>query len=85
MNGSIRIRLTDTAVRRFIERFLPHVDFDLLSKEQRENVEQTLLAVFAGARYVSDNENGILFRCEDVAAQFIVKDRCIVTVLECKR
>lgn len=36
--------------------------------------------LFAEAYYVSDNDNGILFRNDDLMIEFIVKNGCIVTL-----
>ncbi|AFH47814.1 Hypothetical protein IALB_0100 [Ignavibacterium album JCM 16511] len=55
---------------------------DMLGR--REIIEHIKL-LFSQSRYISDNENGILFRNEDLDIEFIVKNKCIVTLFPVRK
>lgn len=41
--------------------------------------------LFYKSRYISDNENGILFRNEDIMIEFIIKQNKIITLYPIQR
>lgn len=70
----VSIRISEHAIKQFLSRIMLN---DTLGR--REIIEQIKL-LFSQSRYISDNENGILFRNEDLDIEFIVKNKCIVTL-----
>lgn len=79
MNGvklreKIRVRVSEHAIKQYKNRIIMNE-----SPERKQIIDQ-IKFLFAEARYVSDNENGILFRNEDLMVEFIVKNGCIITL-----
>lgn len=69
-----RVRVSEHAIKQYQNRILRN---DLLEKQQ---VIKQIKNLFEQALYVSDNENGILFRNKDLMIEFIVKNNCIITL-----
>jgi len=69
-----RVRVSEHAIKQFRNRII----MNELS-EKRQVIDQ-IKNLFAEAHYVSDNDNGILFRNDDLMIEFIVKNGCIVTL-----
>lgn len=74
MNGvRTRVRVSEHAIKQYKNRIIMN---DL---EKRQVIDQIKL-LFTDARYVNDNENGILFRNDNLMIEFIVKNGCIITL-----
>lgn len=72
--SNARIRISQHAINQFQNRIILN---DLM---ERGKIIEQIKELFSSAHYVSDNENGILFRNEDLMIEFIVKNGCIVTL-----
>ncbi|MEP0860590.1 MAG: hypothetical protein HRF52_04030 [Ignavibacterium sp.] len=79
MNGvrervRVRVRVSEHAIKQYKNRIIMNEN---LGKKQ---IIDQIKLLFTDARYVSDNENGILFRNEDLMVEFIVKNGCLITL-----
>lgn len=70
----VSVRISEHAIKQFLSRIL------LNDMPDRKRLIEQIKILFSQARYISDNENGILFRNEDLDIEFIVKNKCIVTL-----
>lgn len=79
MRSSDKIYITKHAINQYRERINNN---DNLCPGY---IEQAIKQIFREAYYVNDNQNGILFRNEDLMIEFIVKDKKIITLYQIKR
>ena len=77
MTGNITV--TKHALGQFKKRIIKDVNLnDSLAN-------QKVIKLFSQAKYVGDNQNGILFRNSNKRVEFIVKQRKIVTLFPIRR
>lgn len=72
--AKVRVRVSEHAIKQFKNRIVLN---DLFEREQ---IIGQIKNLFSEAHYVSDNNNGILFRHNDLMIEFIVKNGCIITL-----
>lgn len=69
-----KIKVSEHAIKQYKNRIIMN---ELPEKKQ---VIDQIKKIFFKAHYVSDNENGILFRNDDLMIEFIIKNSCIITL-----
>lgn len=75
----VRVRVSEHAIKQFKNRIVLN---DLLGRKQ---IIDQIKNLFSNARYISDNDNGILFRNEELMVEFIVRKGCIVTLFQVRK
>ena len=79
MKGNDKINITKHAIDQYRARI------DNKDNINTEHIKQIIKQTFQEAKYISDNQNGILFRNEDIMIEFIIKDRKIITLYKIKK
>jgi len=75
----VRVRVSEHAIKQYKNRIIMNE-----GPERKQIIDQIKL-LFTSAHYVSDNENGILFRNEDLMVEFIVKNGCVITLFPIRK
>jgi len=79
MKGTYNIWITKHAIEQFRDRILINPIMN------RDRVMQLIRGILSESKYVSDNENGILFRNDNLRIEFIVKGRKIITIYQLEK
>jgi hypothetical protein len=72
-NDEYNIKITNHAIQQYQNRIATQ-------EMPLEVIKQLINRIFRESKYVSDNQNGILFRHEGVMIEFIVKEKKIITL-----
>ncbi|MEG8946630.1 hypothetical protein [Rosettibacter firmus] len=75
----MKIRISNHAIKAYKNRILLNEAID-----EKQIINQ-IKEIFKQARYISDNKNGILFRDDNLMIEYIVKNKCIVTIYPIRR
>lgn len=78
MTNSNKIIVTKHALEQYKRRIMQNPSLT------NDEVNRKLIKIFKKAQYVSDNDNGILFRNKDKKIEFIVKQKKIITLFPLK-
>ncbi len=76
----MRIILTDHICERYIERINPNLESVTDVNDRLTMAKKAITAILNDARYVSDDDRGILMRSEMFNCNIIIKDRKLITI-----
>jgi len=85
MENNSKIRISRHAIERFYERFGEQLLQTLPEEGRLEYAEEFIRQMWSRAVYISDDENGIMFRDYYFKCNIIVQNRTIITIVELKK
>jgi hypothetical protein len=86
MMNNTNIDITGHAIQRFWERFGQLYRPGNFNEDEKSRFAiSKIKKIFEHARYISDDDKGILFRNRDYKADIVVKGRKIVTIMNLDR
>ena len=79
------IAITEHVCQRFIERINPQLLSISDYKARLNTAERAIKAVLQDAKYVSDDERGILLHSPTFGCNIIIHNRRLITIYPCKK
>jgi hypothetical protein len=78
----MKIEIGEHVCNRFIERFNPNLDAISSQPDKMDRARKALAAIVIDARYVSDNQNGVLLFNKQFNAKLIISNRKLRTIFQ---
>ena len=80
----MNIEFSEHACLRFIERINPNLHSIIDYRQRLNAVEKVLNSILQDARYISDDERGVLLRSATFNCDIILHNRRLITIYPCK-
>ncbi len=81
IKGYSDIIITDHICQRYIQRFNPNLESIMDKKARLIAAREAIKTILNDARYVSDNQDGILMESAAFKARIVIKNKILITIL----